>query len=262
MTELSWMIDLNHKNVVDEIIKLKTSLDDNKYLDIYVTVDPIAMTVLYKHGLVSVLQIAGLKKVAIRFLHMEQSETQLSKQTKEPQRVHCIDRRSKPAFDAQVERPTSIPWSACNSDAPIRLWKLKDVAVTFGVFDLLHLGHIRLIQTLKHHGNHIVVFIQRDAAVIRTKGRPSIYNEDARLIMIESLKGVDEVYLYNDVYETITQNVLFEGMGTLVQGEDQNNDSFCRAEEFLSSKDFSIVRAQRTPDISTSTIRKHVKRSE
>ena len=135
------------------------------------------------------------------------------------------------------------------------LLRLKDVVVSFGVFDMLHLGHLRLVQSLLEYGNHVVVFIHTDRAVMRTKGRSCIYDENMRIVMMKCLKWVDEVHLYDDVHQTVSRNPLFDNAGVLVLGEDQNNESFKNAQEYLHDKEFSVVRLKRTPNISTTSLR-------
>lgn len=72
------------------------------------------------------------------------------------------------------------------------------VVLASGVFDLLHLGHVRFLEDAKKAGganSKLVVIIAKDTTVERIKGRKPIMSEDQRLALVESLKVVDEAHL-------------------------------------------------------------------
>ena len=67
-----------------------------------------------------------------------------------------------------------------------------------GTFDLLHPGHIALLNYAKSLGNYVIVGIDTDDRVREKKGetRP-IYNQDDRGLMLVALKAVDEVRYFD-----------------------------------------------------------------
>ena len=70
----------------------------------------------------------------------------------------------------------------------------KKVVLASGVFDLLHLGHVRFLEEAKKAGGEnakLIVIIARDSTVEKTKGRKTIMSEDQRRTLVESLKVVD-----------------------------------------------------------------------
>ncbi|MCW3995900.1 MAG: FAD synthase [Candidatus Bathyarchaeota archaeon] len=72
------------------------------------------------------------------------------------------------------------------------------VVLASGVFDLLHLGHVRFLEAAKNAGGKdakLVVIIARDSTVEKTKGRKPIMSEDQRRALVEALKVVDEAIL-------------------------------------------------------------------
>jgi FAD synthetase len=79
----------------------------------------------------------------------------------------------------------------------------RKVVLASGVFDLLHLGHVRFLEEAKRAGGEnakLIVIIARDGTVEKTKGRKPIMSEDQRLALVESLKVVDEAVLgYEDL---------------------------------------------------------------
>jgi len=79
----------------------------------------------------------------------------------------------------------------------------KKVVLASGVFDLLHLGHVRFLEEAKRAGGEnakLIVIIATDRTVEKTKGRKPIMSEDQRCALVESLKVVDEAVLgYEDL---------------------------------------------------------------
>jgi D-beta-D-heptose 7-phosphate kinase/D-beta-D-heptose 1-phosphate adenosyltransferase len=70
---------------------------------------------------------------------------------------------------------------------------------TNGVFDLLHAGHVRLLEFARSQGDRLIVAINSDAAVRRIKGpdRPVIPVQE-RAEILRSLRCVDEVRIFDD----------------------------------------------------------------
>jgi len=70
---------------------------------------------------------------------------------------------------------------------------------TNGCFDLLHIGHIELLKYSKSLGDHLIVGINSDKSVRKLKGqsRP-INNEYTRKLILESIKYVDEVIIFDE----------------------------------------------------------------
>jgi len=74
----------------------------------------------------------------------------------------------------------------------------QKVVLASGVFDLLHLGHVRFLEDAKRAGGKnakLIVIIARDSTVEKTKARKPIMSEDQRCALVESLKVVDEAVL-------------------------------------------------------------------
>jgi FAD synthetase len=69
------------------------------------------------------------------------------------------------------------------------------IVLASGVFDLLHLGHVRFLEEAKRAGGadaKLVVVIARDSTVEKMKGKKPIMSQDERRALVESLKVVDE----------------------------------------------------------------------
>ena len=74
---------------------------------------------------------------------------------------------------------------------------MKKVFVN-GTFDLLHPGHLKLLNFAKSHGDYLIVGIDSDDRVKEKKGptRP-IYNQDDRAFFLRMLKPVDQVEMFS-----------------------------------------------------------------
>ena len=75
----------------------------------------------------------------------------------------------------------------------------RTIAFANGVFDLLHVGHVRYLQAAAAEADRLVVAVNSDASVRRLKGagRP-ILDEQSRGELVSALRGVDYVVLFGD----------------------------------------------------------------
>jgi len=89
-----------------------------------------------------------------------------------------------------------------------------------GVFDLLHLGHVKFLEEAKHAGGEnakLIVIIARDNTVERIKGKKPIISENQRRALVESLRIVDMAILgfetldINQVVAKIQPNIIALG---------------------------------------------------
>ncbi|MGB9915009.1 MAG: adenylyltransferase/cytidyltransferase family protein [Candidatus Bathyarchaeales archaeon] len=96
----------------------------------------------------------------------------------------------------------------------------KKIVLASGVFDLLHLGHVRFLEEAKKAGGEdaeLIVIIARDSTVEKSKGRKPVMPENQRRALVESLKVVDEAVLgfeefdVGDVIKRIKPDVIALG---------------------------------------------------
>jgi FAD synthetase len=89
-----------------------------------------------------------------------------------------------------------------------------------GVFDLLHLGHVKFLEEAKKTGGknaELIVIIARDSTVEKTKSRKPIMSENQRRALVESLKVVDAAVLgfekfdIGDVIERVKPDIIALG---------------------------------------------------
>lgn len=98
--------------------------------------------------------------------------------------------------------------------------KKRTVVLASGVFDLLHLGHVRFLEEAKKTGGknaELIVIVARDSTVEKRKGKKPIMSEDQRRALVESLKVVDEAILgyenfnMDEVIDKIKPNIITMG---------------------------------------------------
>jgi D-beta-D-heptose 7-phosphate kinase/D-beta-D-heptose 1-phosphate adenosyltransferase len=94
-----------------------------------------------------------------------------------------------------------------------------------GTFDLLHRGHLELLNFAKSLGDKVYVGIDTDRRVSEKKGptRP-IYNQEERKFFLENLKSVHKVNLFDSDFE-LEAMVNFIQPDVMVVGSDWKNKS-------------------------------------
>ena len=93
----------------------------------------------------------------------------------------------------------------------------EKVVFTNGCFDVLHLGHLKLLKFAKQQGDKLIVAINSDASVKKLKGdsRPK-FNQEDRKTMLESLAIVDEVIIFTedtpyDLIKSVKPDIIVKG---------------------------------------------------
>lgn len=126
--------------------------------------------------------------------------------------------------------------------------------LTFGVFDVLHIGHVLLFKKAKSLGDNakLIVAVQDSDYILKYKPETVIVNDTStRELMVSSIRYVDEVINYQDVDKDI-QKIDFD---IFAKGPDQNHEGFKRAEEWCRSHGKEVVVIPRTKGISSSLLK-------
>ncbi|MBI9056796.1 MAG: adenylyltransferase/cytidyltransferase family protein [Labilibaculum sp.] len=119
--------------------------------------------------------------------------------------------------------------------------------ITFGTFDLFHIGHLKILERARAQGDYLIVGISTDALNYSKKQKNPIYSQQDRMRIIESLKVVDEVF-YEESLELKGDYIKQFNADVLVMGNDWEG----RFDEFKSLCE--VVYLERTPSISTTEI--------
>ena len=123
--------------------------------------------------------------------------------------------------------------------------------ITFGTFDVFHVGHIRVLQRAAALGDRLVVGVSADALNLAKKGRAPVYSQDERMEIVASLRVVDEVFVEESL-EQKRDYIIEHGADVLVMGDDW-------AGKFDWVSDVcEVVYLPRTPSVSTTGIIEHI----
>jgi glycerol-3-phosphate cytidylyltransferase len=119
--------------------------------------------------------------------------------------------------------------------------------ITFGTFDVFHVGHLRILERARAFGDRLVVGVSTDELNIQKKGRPPVFTQGERMDIIGALRCVDEVFLEESL-GLKRQYISQHSADVLAMGDDWAGkfDEFgdiCR-----------VVYLERTPAISTTAV--------
>ena len=124
---------------------------------------------------------------------------------------------------------------------------MSKTVITFGTFDVFHVGHLRVLERARELGDRLVVGVSADALNESKKGRAPVFSQDERVEIISSLKFVDEVFVEESL-ELKRDYILEHHADVLVMGDDW-------AGKFDEFEDICEVRyLTRTPAISTTAL--------
>ncbi|MCX5613907.1 D-glycero-beta-D-manno-heptose 1-phosphate adenylyltransferase [Bombella saccharophila] len=109
--------------------------------------------------------------------------------------------------------------------AIVETWKRHGASVVFtnGCFDLLHPGHVALVQYAAGQGDKLIVALNSDASIKRLKGpRRPLQHEQARATVIRALRHVDLVVLFDE--DTPLETITALKPDIIVKGADYKED--------------------------------------
>lgn len=121
--------------------------------------------------------------------------------------------------------------------------------ITYGTFDLLHPGHIRLLKRAKALGDYLIVAVSTDEFNRNKKHKTSYYSYEQRKEIVESIRYVDEVIPETDWAQKRT-DIHKYGIDVFVIGDDWKGEF-----DFLKEEGCEVIYLPRTPDISTTQIK-------
>ena len=119
--------------------------------------------------------------------------------------------------------------------------------ITFGTFDVFHVGHLRILKRAKELGDYLIVGVSTDLLNFSKKNKYPVYKQDERFEIIESICYVDKVFYEHSLEEK--RNYLIEYRADiLVMGDDWQG-------KFDHFRDIcEVIYLSRTPSISTTTV--------
>lgn len=124
--------------------------------------------------------------------------------------------------------------------------------LTYGTYDLLHYGHIRLLQRAKELGDYLIVALSTDE-FNAIKGKQAYHNYETRKKMLEAIRYVDLVIPENDWEQKIDDVKNYHVDVTVMGGDWEGNPKFEALRDYC-----EVVYLPRTKGISTSKIKEEL----
>ena len=156
---------------------------------------------------------------------------------------------------------STISLEACTS--AVVQWQSEGhkVVLTNGVFDILHVGHVAVLETAAAQGDKLVVAVNADASVRRLgKGDARPYNhEEDRAQVLAALRCVDAVVLFEEdtplkVVQALRPDVLVKGGDYDPNVSDASNPKYIVGSAEVRASGGSVVVVPLVPGRSTTTL--------
>ena len=124
--------------------------------------------------------------------------------------------------------------------------------ITFGTFDIFHVGHLRLLERARALGDCLIVGVSSDALNQSKKSRAPVYSLDERMDILRGLRTVDEIFVEESLEAKRDYLVRYRA-SVLVMGDDwrgkfDHYGDICK-----------VVYLPRTPSVSTSATIEKIK---
>lgn len=125
--------------------------------------------------------------------------------------------------------------------------------ITYGTFDLLHYGHINLLRRAKQYGDYLIVALSTDDFNWNQKRKKCYFSFDKRKALLEAIRYVDLVIPEESWDQNVT-DVREYHIDTFVMGDDWKGEF-----DFLQDEGVDVVYLPRTPEVSTTQIKRDLK---
>jgi glycerol-3-phosphate cytidylyltransferase len=123
--------------------------------------------------------------------------------------------------------------------------------LTYGTFDLFHIGHLKLLKRLSKMGTKLIVAVSTDE-FNESKGKKTIIPYDQRATIVENIKGVDLV-IPESSWDQKKQDIAQHKVDVFAMGDDWNG----KFDELKSLCE--VVYLERTKEVSSTGIKKSLK---
>ena len=122
--------------------------------------------------------------------------------------------------------------------------------ITYGSFDLLHYGHINLLKRAKELGDYLIVCLSTDEFNEKEKHKKAYFSYDKRKMLLEAIRYVDLV-IPEESWEQKVTDIHEYHIDDFVLGDDWKGKF-----DYLKNEGVEVVYLPRTPEISTTQIKK------
>ena len=135
------------------------------------------------------------------------------------------------------------------------------IGFTCSTFDLLHAGHITMLEEAKHHCDYLIVGLQTDPTVDRPDSKNSpIQTIVERQIQLAAVKYIDEIVVYT-TEQDLTDLLLTLPVDVRVIGEEYKTKDFT-GKDIAKARGCKIIYNGRDHSFSSTSLRKRVAHNE
>ena len=127
----------------------------------------------------------------------------------------------------------------------------RKTSITYGTFDLFHIGHLRLLERVKALGDYLIVAVSTDE-FNAGKGKRTIIPFDYRAEIVSNIKCVDKV-IAEECWEQKIQDIRKYNVDVFAIGDDWQGKF-----DFLKNE-CEVVYFERTKDVSSTAIKQSLK---
>mgnify|MGYP000564735269 CR=1 FL=1 len=130
------------------------------------------------------------------------------------------------------------------------------IGFTCSTFDLLHAGHITMLEQAKHHCDYLIVGLQNDPTEDRPEKNKPVQSIVERQIQLAAVKYVDEIVIYNTEQDLIDL-LLTLPINSRVLGDEYKTKDFT-GKDIAKQRGCKIIYNGRDHSFSSSSLRKRV----
>ncbi len=131
------------------------------------------------------------------------------------------------------------------------------IGITCSTFDLLHAGHITMLQECKDYCDFLICALQLDPTIDRPHKNKPIQSIVERYLQLEAVKWVDKIIPYSTEKE-LEEIFLSQNLQVRIIGSDYIGKDFT-AKEICKNRGIEIIYNKRDHEWSTTELRKKIK---
>ena len=128
------------------------------------------------------------------------------------------------------------------------------IGYTQGVFDMFHIGHLRLINHAKEQCEYLIVGVNSDKLVKQYKKKTPIINESDRSEIVRNLKAVDK----SEIVDTLDKVEIYKNLSfdAIFIGDDwKGNERWTQTERDLAIYNVPVIYLPHTPNVSSTILK-------
>ena len=134
------------------------------------------------------------------------------------------------------------------------------IGFTCSTFDLLHAGHITMLEEAKHHCEYLIVGLQNDHRLDRPEKHGPIQSIVERQIQLAAVKYVDEIVIYN-TEQDLLDLLLTLPINVRILGDEYKTKDFT-GKDIAKQRGMKIIYNGRDHSFSSTSLRKRVQTNQ